>query len=175
MSHATANFSGEISVKIANKTVVEFAYRLSDMDGKLLESRDTDDPQIYLHGARNILKTLESHLTGKIAGDSLQVTLEPHEAHGARRDDAEQRIPIKHLMGAKKWKPGMAGWVNTESGRHQVTVIKAGKFMVTVDTNHPLAGQKLRYDIDILSVREATPLELSHGHAHSPGGDEHHH
>jgi len=174
MHHAQA-ISVEKRVKIANKSVVEFAYRLSDMDGNLVESRDSDDPQIYLHGARNILKALESHLTGKVAGDSLSVTLEIHEAHGARRDDAEQRIPAKHLVGAKKWKPGMIGWVNTENGRHQVKVIKAGKFMITVDTNHPLAGQKLHYQIDVLSVREATPLELSHGHAHSPGGNEHNH
>ncbi len=159
---------------VTNKKIVAFAYRLKDADGKLIESRDAKDPQIYLHGSRNILSALERHMNGKIPGDSFTITLEPREAHGLRKPNAEQRIPVKHLQGAKKWKPGMTGIVHTDKGHHQVTVTKVGKFMVVIDTNHPLAGKQLTYDIDILNVREATPAELAHGHAHGLEGHDHH-
>ncbi len=63
--------------------------------------------------------------------------------------------------------------VNTEQGKRQVTVVKVGRFMVTVDLNHPLAGKTLVFDIKVEDVREATEEEIQHGHAHGVGG--HHH
>ena len=80
---------------------------------------------------------------------------------------------MKHLQGAKKWKKGMVGVVQTEQGRKQVTVVKAGKFMVTVDSNHPFAGKALTFEVNIVDIRDATAEEINHGHAHGVGG--HHH
>jgi len=67
----------------------------------------------------------------------------------------------------------MIATVQTEKGQRQVSIVKMGKFMAKVDTNHPLAGQILHFDIEILDVREASPEEIAHGHAHGEGG--HHH
>ena len=67
----------------------------------------------------------------------------------------------------------MVGVVHTEQGQRQVTVIKAGKFMVTVDINPPLAGKVLTFDIEVLDVRAATAEEVEHGHAHGVGGHNH--
>jgi len=67
----------------------------------------------------------------------------------------------------------MVANVKTDHGQRQVTIVKAGKFMVTVDTNHPFAGKTLTFDIKVLEVREGTAEELAHGHAHGVGG--HHH
>ena len=50
---------------------------------------------------------------------------------------------------------------------------RVGKFMLTVDTNHPLAGQGLNFDINIVDVRVAEEEEISHGHAHGAGGHQH--
>jgi FKBP-type peptidyl-prolyl cis-trans isomerase SlyD len=63
--------------------------------------------------------------------------------------------------------------VQAADGTRQVTVVKVGKFNVDVDTNHPLAGRVLEFDVEVIEVRAATPEELAHGHAHGPGG--HHH
>jgi FKBP-type peptidyl-prolyl cis-trans isomerase SlyD len=52
-------------------------------------------------------------------------------------------------------------------------VVKVGRFNIDVDTNHPLAGQQLTFDVEITEVRNATEEELSHGHVHGPGGVEH--
>ena len=63
--------------------------------------------------------------------------------------------------------------INTENGIKDGTVIKAGKFNIDVDTNHPYADLDLIFDVHIKEVRDAEPDELSHGHAHGIGGHQH--
>jgi FKBP-type peptidyl-prolyl cis-trans isomerase SlyD len=60
-------------------------------------------------------------------------------------------------------------------GHRQVTVEKVGSSVVDVDLNHPLAGKMLTFDVEIVDVRDATPEELSHGHAHGAFGHDHEH
>ncbi len=160
-------------MKISKDTVVQFIYQLKDVQGKLLETSDKDEPVLYLHGHNNMIRGLENSMENRSNGEKYSVTLEAKDAYGERVQGSEQRIPVKHLQGAKKWKPGMMGVINTEQGQKQVTVVKSGKFMVTVDNNHPLAGKTLTFDIEILTVREATMEEISHGHAHGVGGHQH--
>lgn len=159
-------------MKIANDTVVQFSYLLSEA-GQELEKSDQQVPMTYLHGHNNILKGLENELDGKQAGDRFSVTLAPADAYGEIRSGAEQRIPVKHLQGAKKWKKGMIATVQTEKGQQKVTVVKMGKFMVTVDFNHPFAGKTLTFDVEIVNVREASNEEIAHKHAHGVGGHQH--
>ncbi|KZY45034.1 MULTISPECIES: peptidylprolyl isomerase [unclassified Oleiphilus] len=164
-------------MQISKDKVVTFHYRLSNEQGSELEASHGEDPVAYLHGHGNIISGLEKGLEGQSAEDVLTVTVEPQDGYGLRKEEAVQRVPIKHLVGDKKQnsklKPGMVVSINTEEGPRQVVVLKAGKFNVDVDTNHPLAGQVLSFDIEIQSVREATEDELAHGHAHGVGG--HHH
>ena len=88
-----------------------------------------------------------------------------------------QRIPIKHLHNHEKLKNkikvGMTVQVNTQNGPWDAVVLKVGKFNVDIDSNHPLAGKTLTFALEVVDVRDATPEELSHGHAHGVGG--HHH
>mgnify|MGYP000536604720 CR=1 FL=1 len=63
--------------------------------------------------------------------------------------------------------------VHTDQGERQVTIVKVGRFMADVDTNHPFAGKTLHFDVEILDVRAATAEELDHGHAHGVGGHQH--
>ncbi|NRA21856.1 MAG: peptidylprolyl isomerase [Oceanospirillaceae bacterium] len=160
-------------MKIVKDTVVQVNYVLKDAEGVILEETDTDQPIAYLQGYNNMLAGVEQALEGHAKGESVSVTLAPEQAYGKVRDDALMRIPMKHLQGAKKWRPGMIATVNSEKGRHQVTVVKLGRFMVTVDSNHPFAGKTLTFDLDIVEVRAATADEVSHRHAHGAGG--HHH
>lgn len=160
-------------MSISKDKVVQFYYTLKDEAGQTLESNVGADPVAYLHGHKNMMPGVEKALEGREAGEEFSVTLPPEETYGLRREDSEQRVPTKHLMGAKKWKPGMMAVVQTEQGQRQVTVVKVGKFMVTVDTNHPMAGKTLTFDLIVADVRDATPEEIAHGHAHGIGG--HHH
>lgn len=160
-------------MQITKDTVAQFIYTLKDEAGNELESTEAGHPVAYLHGHDNMLEGLEKELDGKSVGDKFSVTLAPADAYGERHEESEQRVPVKHLQGAKKWKPGMIALVNTDQGQRQVTVVKAGKFMVTVDTNHPFAGMTLTFDIEVLDIRQASAEEVAHGHAHGVGGHQH--
>jgi len=156
---------------IKANTVVELHYELSEQDGPLVESTRAagSDPILYLHGHGQMLAAFEAAMEGHQQGDKFDVTLTPEQAYGQPKPDASMRIPVKHLQGAKKWKAGMLADVQTENGPRKVRVIKPGRFMVEVDTNHPLAGKSLVFAVEIVSVRDATAEELAHGHAHAGG------
>lgn len=158
---------------IKKDIVVQFHYRISDLEGNELESSFSGQPAAYLHGHKNMMPGVEDALEGKETGDSFSVELAPETTFGPIVEDAQTRVSVKHLMGAKKWKAGMTAVVNTEQGQREVTIVKVGKFMATIDTNHPLAGKTLKFDLQVEAIRNATEEEIQHGHAHGPGGHEH--
>jgi FKBP-type peptidyl-prolyl cis-trans isomerase SlyD len=160
-------------VNIAPNTVAIFHYTLRNEAGDELESSRGGEPNAYLHGADNIVPGLEKAMTGKSAGDVFSATVEPEGAYGQPSPDKQQRVPVKHLLFRGKLKPGMVVQLNTSEGRLPVTVVKAGRHSADIDTNHPLAGETLTFDIEIVDVRAATDEEITHKHAHGPGG--HHH
>lgn len=160
-------------MSIKNDMVVQFNYTLRDEQGEVLETNEGLDPIAYLHGHDNMMPGVEDAIAGKAGGEKFSVTLAPETTYGIRDEEAIQRVSVKHLQGEKVWKAGMHALLSTDQGQRQVTVIKVGKFMATVDVNHPLAGRELGFDIDIVEARDATAEEIAHGHAHGKGG--HHH
>lgn len=163
-------------MQIEKNKVVTFHYRLSEAgNDEALESSHDRDPLAYLHGRGTILKGLEQALEGKQNGDQVNVSLPPEQAYGPRREDAQQRIPIKHLILGKnkKLRVGQIVAVNTQQGQREATIVKVGRFNVDVDSNHPLAGKTLVFDVEIVDVRDATEEEIAHGHAHGVGGHQH--
>jgi FKBP-type peptidyl-prolyl cis-trans isomerase SlyD len=84
-----------------------------------------------------------------------------------------QDVPRAAFQGVDSIEPGMSFQAQTPQGVHSVTVTKVTSDTITVDGNHPLAGQVLHFDIEVTEVREPTQEELSHGHVHGAGG--HHH
>jgi FKBP-type peptidyl-prolyl cis-trans isomerase SlyD len=160
-------------VQIGAETVVSFHYTLRDNSGKELESSRGGNPATYLHGARNIIPGLESAMTGRVSGDNFSATIMPEDGYGLRDPGRVQRVPIKHLAFNGKLAPGAVVQLSTSDGMRTVTVVKAGRHSADIDTNHPLAGQTLIFDIEIVEVRNASAEELAHGHVHGPGG--HHH
>ena len=169
-------------VQVSKDKVVSFHYKIYEGE-VMLEDSGEGDQILYMHGRGGMLEGLEAVLEGKQTGDAVEVTLAPHQAYGERHDKPFQRIAIKHLMPKSKPrlklksrpKPriGDVFQVNTKGGAREVVIMKIGKFNVDVDTNHPLAGKTLRFEIEVGEVWEATQAELAHGHAHGPGGHDH--
>ena len=153
--------------------VVQFNYTLSVIDDDFTESNDPGVPVACLIGSKNVLPAIENALLGRQAGDEFSISLKPEEAYGSRREIAIKRVPIKHLLTKGKLRAGMVVKVNTAEGHMDATIVKVGKFNVDLDTNHPLAGKALTFQISIVDVRAATQEEIAHGHAHGVGG--HHH
>ena len=159
--------------QIQQNSVVTFHYVLKDDDGEILEQSDAEHPVVILQGHGNIVRGLDTALLDHAAGETFEVTVPPEYGYGLRRDDWIQRISKKHLPKSPRLKAGMQTAYRTEHGARRVTVVKVGAKMVDVDMNHPLAGRTLHFEVNVLAVRDAEPIEIAHGHVHGPGG--HHH
>jgi len=160
---------------VSKDTVVTITYRLSTLDGELLEEATQDEPAVYLHGGYDgIFPKVEATLADKQAGDVVDLVLEPDDAFGEY--DAELvRMEAIDLF-PESVAVGMQFEGSSEDGHHHllytVTDIADGK--VVVDGNHPLAGQSLRIECTVREVRAAGAEEVAHGHAHGPHGHHHH-
>ncbi len=156
-----------MSLLIGDKLVVSMDYTLTDEAGNLLDESADSDPMVYLHGAENIVPGLEQALVGKVAGDSLQVKVEPAEGYGLPIPELIQTIDKSSFGDVESIKVGAAFEAQRPDGNHQRIIIKeVNGDEITIDANHPLAGLVLNFDVKIISVREATEEEISHGHAH---------
>lgn len=161
-------------MKIEKDKVVSFLYHLRDANGQELEQSEPGLPLAYLHGHNNLLPALEEALVGLEAGAKFNLTLPPEKAYGPVEPNKTQRVSIKHLVNPpRRLMSGMIVHVQTEQGPVAAKTVKVGKFMVDVDLNHPFAGKTLEFQIEVVSIRDATADEITHGHAHGEGG--HHH
>ena len=161
-------------MQVENNKVVTFHYKLSETGGDLIEQTGAGQPAIYLHGHQNILPAMEKAFSDKKVGESFQIKLAAAEAYGNHQPDRQQRVPIKHLVqGKQRLRPGQIVQVNTADGQFDGRIVKVGKFNVDIDSNHPLAGMDLSFEIEIVDIRDATDDEKAHGHAHGPGGHQH--
>ena len=160
-------------MQIAQNSVVAFHYTLTNDAGEVLDSSEGRQPLTYLHGAGNIIPGLERQLEGRAAGDKLNVAVSPEEGYGEVQPQLVQEVPRDAFQGVDNVEPGMQFQADTQGGPLMVTVTKVENDTVTVDGNHPLAGQKLNFAVEIDTVRAASEEEVQHGHVHGEGGVEH--
>ncbi len=159
---------------IQKNTVVTMHYTLTDDKGGLIQTSADAEPFAYLHGSGNIIKGLESALEGKKAGEKVQVHIEPADAYGERDDSRIQSVPKSMFPEPDEVEVGRQFHATDPEGHSVVvTIVNVSDDDVTVDGNHPLAGVRLHFDVEVLSVRDASMEELAHGHVHGEGG--HHH
>ena len=160
-------------MQIGERTVATFHYTLTDSTGKVIDSSADRAPLAYLHGAGNIVPGLEKELAGRKQGDSFNVVVSPEEGYGMPNPMMVQVVPREAFQGVETLEVGMEFQAQTPQGPMSVAIAKIDGDEVTVDGNHPLAGQTLHFAIEVTSVRDASLEELTHGHVHGEGG--HHH
>ena len=161
-------------MKVGKDKVVLMHYTLKNDAGDIIDSSDGADPLPFLQGHGNIIPGLESALEGSKVGDKLDVSIEPEEGYGLPMKDAIQEIPSSALQGVDEVKVGMQLQSQDKDGNaFLVTVTKIEDDKITVDGNHPLAGQTLHFSVSIESIRKAEAEELSHGHVHADGQHNH--
>lgn len=154
-------------MKAAKNTVVSFHYEVDDGTGATETSRTGGQALLALLGQGQVIPGLEQALLDHEAGDRFKVEVAPEQGYGLREEGRIQRVPKKYFQNAAKLKVGMPTTLSLrEGGQRAVIVHKVGMSAVDVDLNHPMAGKTLHFDIEVLEVREATPEELAHGHAH---------
>ncbi len=159
-------------MQITNNTAVSFHYTLTNNSGEELDSSIGGEPLLYLHGAGNIIPGLEAALVGKQAGDKLNVTIPPEQAYGLLDENMVQVVSKKMFEGMDV-EVGMQFHADVSYGSGVITITAIDGDDVTIDGNHPLAGEHLNFDVEVVEVRPATADEIAHGHIHGAGC--HHH
>ncbi|MCO7224599.1 peptidylprolyl isomerase [Pleionea sp. CnH1-48] len=157
-------------MKIEKGLVVTIEYCLKDEQGKVWESSENSEPWVYLHGFGGIIPGLEPELDGKEAGDQVIVKLQPEQAYGDYEQERINQVPKEMLDGIKNLEVGMRLEATTDTGEPiGVKVIEIKDDYVTIDANHPLAGQTVTVEVTVTEIRPALPDELEHGHPHTHG------
>ncbi len=154
--------------------VVSINYTLTSSTGEVLD-RSEDAPLSYLHGHENIVPGLEKQIEGRKVGDSFTAVVLPKDGYGERDPRGQQEVPREAFPEGAEIEVGMQFAAEAEDGEEIPMWVRAvSTDSVTVDLNHPLAGETLTFEVEIVDVRDALPEELQHGHVHGPGGHHHH-
>jgi len=152
-------------MKIADGCVVFIHYTLNDDLGETVDSSLGGQPLPYLHGHNNIVPGLEKALQDGASGDKIKVTVTPEEGYGHIIPEAVQTFPLDAFENVEEIKPGMQFPAEGPDGQVQVlTVRELNADTIVIDSNHPMAGKVLNFDVEVAEVREATAEELEAGH-----------
>jgi FKBP-type peptidyl-prolyl cis-trans isomerase SlyD len=153
---------------VADGKVVRIHYRLTVRDQHVDDSGS--EPLAYLHGSGQIVPGLEDQLAGKAQGDKFEAVIPPENAYGDRVG-GPRPVPRDAFPDDVEVETGMQFAAQGPDGQViPLWVVGVSQEEVLVDPNHPLAGETLTFQIEVVDVREATAEEKSHGHAHGPGG-----
>ncbi len=152
------------------RNVVTFHYTLRDPSGRVIDTSAGGEPVVYLEGAGQIIDGLDEQLRGLPAGEKRRVQVPAARAYGAHDAEQVQRVPRAMIPIQDELRVGDRFQAGEDRFAPIVTVVAIEKDEVVLDGNHPLAGVDLTFDIEVVSVRAATPEELSHGHPHGAEG-----
>ena len=157
------------------RRVLAFNYVLRGPDGQVLDASERRQPLPFLEGAGQILPKLEEQIKDMKEGDKKVVKLSAADSYGEVRENMFMEVPKEELAHLPQLEIGAHLRLELSGGAHIVRVSRITDTHVTLDGNHPLAGQPLEFDIEMMLVREATKEEVQHGHPHGLHGDAGHH
>ncbi len=153
---------------VSDGQVVSLAYSLRLDDGEEIDAAGSDEPLVYLHGAGNIIPGLETELAGMKVGESKNVKVAPKLAYGEVNPDSFEFVSQEMFPPDMKLEEGMGlRMVDNSTGQQiEAYVAELKEDGVLLDLNHPLAGETLFFDVEVVGLRPATSDETDHGHVH---------
>lgn len=157
-------------MKIADKTYVAMDYCLKLDSGEEADCSQEGQPLTFITGTGQIIPGLDNAISGMSAGESATVTVEPEDAYGPMQDDLLQTVPRSQFPADQDVQPGMAFQAQGPNGPFMIVVKTVDDDNVTVDLNHPMAGQRLHFDVKIVEVREPSSEELAALASQAQGG-----
>ena len=166
---------------IANNTVVLCHYTLREgtETGQLIESTEGGEPLGYIHGIGMMIPLFEANLDGKQAGDEFSFGIKAADAYGEYNEDDVAEIPkaafnLEGIQADDVFVEGEILPLEDEHGNQmQGIIMEVTPETVVVNFNHPMAGTDLYFTGHVQGVREATQIEIAHGHVHGEGGITH--
>ena len=159
--------------QVADDLVVTIDYTLT-VDGEVLDSSEEEGPLEYLQGHGNIIPGLEKELAGVKVGESKKVVVAPADGYGEIEEDAFMEVPLSEFSEGVPLEVGIELEVTDKDGDIMlVRIAEVGEESVKLDTNHPLGGKTLHFEVKVLAMRQAEEVELEHGHVHMEGHEHH--
>jgi FKBP-type peptidyl-prolyl cis-trans isomerase SlyD len=158
---------------VEKNKVVSLSYELK-VRGDTVEKVGADAPLMFLFGAGNLLPKFEENLSGLKKNDGFNFKLVSADAYGPVNEDAIVDVPMQAFevdgeINREILKVGNQIPMLDQSGnRLNGVVLKFDEKYVTMDFNHPLAGDDLHFSGKVVEIRDASTEELEHGHVHSP-------
>lgn len=158
-------------MNLTRNKVASVAYTLTVND-QVIDQADKASPMNFIHGVGGMIPGFEKALEGKTTGESLSIVVDPNEAYGVRNEDLTQDVSREMFTGIPddQLVAGAQFQAQTDAGVEVITIAAVEGDEVKIDANHPLAGETLHFDVEILDIRDATEEELAHGHVHAAGG-----
>lgn len=151
-------------MKVAENTAVSIDYTLKNDQGAVIDSSEGKDPLTYVHGTGRIIPGLEEALDGKEEGEEFSVTLKPEKGYGKHDDSLILTVARERFQNPDDISEGMQVQAQLQDGSVGVLTIKGiADDQVTLDANHPLAGETLHFDVLVTGVRQATQEEIDAG------------
>ena len=170
-------FSRLCSICVMNPQtrVISFHYTLTNKAGEVIDtSRDQQEPFSYMEGVGQIIPGLEKSLALLSVGDSKKIEVAAADAYGTHDAQLIVEVPRNKLPTTHEIAIGDQFQASGPQGEMLLfRVLELNGETVKLDGNHPLAGEDLVFDVEVMKIRDATKEELAHGHAHH--GDGHHH
>jgi len=136
-----------------------FHYTLRDRAGRVLDTSQGAEPLACVEGTGQIIEGLEMVLRGMAAGDKRRVVVPPEKGYGLREEAMVQKVPRARLP-VDDLKVGDQFQTGPDRQDPVVTVVAIEGEEVLLDANHPLAGEELHFEVELLTARPATPAEL---------------
>jgi FKBP-type peptidyl-prolyl cis-trans isomerase SlyD len=151
-----------VDTQVGPDTFVTVAYTLYDVDGDVLDRTDVEAPLSYLHGYGQIVPGLERALEGLSKGDGRSVVVPPALGYGEYDPEAVVEVERSEFPNAEQIEVGDEFVAESPDGEEMsITVLEVRSDALVVDTNHPLAGETLRFDFTVVDVRPATDAEIA--------------
>ncbi len=157
---------------ITKDSVVSITYVVKDSKGDTLDE-SSDEPMVYLHGYGNIVPGLEQALEGLSVGATAEVTVPPALGYGEYDPKRKFEMPTEGLGNSLPPIGATVELENEDGVSFSAQVVARNPESLSLDANHPLAGETLHFQVTVTDLRVGLPEELAHGHVHGPGG--HHH
>ncbi|KZP67533.1 peptidylprolyl isomerase [Enterobacter cloacae subsp. dissolvens] len=162
-------------MKVAKDLVVSLAYQVRTEDGVLVDESPVSAPLDYLHGHGSLISGLENALNQVVVILTVSVVRAYSNVKFIANFMTFQRVPKDVFMGVDELQVGMRFLAETDQGPVPVEITEVEDDHVVVDGNHMLAGQNLKFNVEVVAIREATEEELAHGHVHGAHGHDHDH
>lgn len=155
---------GAMRVKMGRVVLLDYLVKVAS--GEVVEASAAKGPIEYLHGAGQILPALERALEGLGEGEQASFSIAAEEAYGERQEDNVVSLPRTLFPAEVQLEPGLCLYARASGGQsYPITVRELKDDLVTVDLNHPLAGERLYFEVKICGVRPAGEQEIFSGKA----------